>query len=432
MRISAGWMALLLGVQLHAQDTLPPATEAGHWLPIQFSLVNFYEEENRELGISGDGLLHSNALNLPFTRSLLANRFIDDELKQQSAENLAEKNVLLNGYDVRVFGQWEQERLLFQSPALYGIDYSFGTVNSARFTDDLFNTVFFGNAFYRGETADFSGSESYNYSYDRVGFYFMKSLARKNSQWQLGSRLSLLNLKDVIIFDLQHGTLFTEENGEYLDAVYRFDYLAADSGNGGLFETDGWGMLLDAMAAWFSANKKTMVAMYINQLGAGFLNGKTRTYRADTSLRYEGIQADNLFDFGNDAFIDYQLDSLIKYTGTTVETGSRSVWLPVSVSAVYEKKIRTNFRVQGGAQFYPYPDLLPVFFIKPRWELLPQWEVSAMASYGGTTRYALGVDTRFRLLDHWKFLAGTDNILGLFIKNETTSASLNLRIAYVF
>lgn len=134
-------------------QVIPSDSITVNYVPVLFSLTHLHPEETRSVGVSVEGLVHSQSVSLPFSFSLLGNDFIDDELKETTSGKLQAKNVLEDGYEARFYGNWVQRNLLLKEPVMYSVDYSFGGYNSAWFTDELFNTAFYGNAFYAGETA---------------------------------------------------------------------------------------------------------------------------------------------------------------------------------------------------------------------------------------------------------------------------------------
>lgn len=413
-------------------QVIPSDSITVNYVPVLFSLTHLHPEETRSVGVSVEGLVHSQSVSLPFSFSLLGNDFIDDELKETTSGKLQAKNVLEDGYEARFYGNWVQRNLLLKEPVMYSVDYSFGGYNSAWFTDELFNTAFYGNAFYAGETADFSGTRSYNFQYDRIGFSAQKEVKGERENWQAGLKLSLMSIHSALRLNMEHATLFTEENGEYLDASYRFEYAVSDTSNHGAFQIDGIGPVIDVMTSWSNKSERTRISVFINNLGMIFWNNKTLTYSADSSIRYEGIQAVNLLTPDDSSLFQYNVDSLLKYTGTAVSTGGTSFPPLLSFATAVNYRLSLNLMLQAGISYRPYPDLLPLIYVKPMWKVGRGVEAGAIASYGGASRYGLGFDLRAKVFEHIFMEAASENILGVFIPKQTTSASLFLRASYQF
>lgn len=413
--------------QFRASDSVSTS-----YLPVQFSLTHLYGEGDNEAGVTTEAFVRSNAVELPFSISLLRNEFIDDDLKKETSDGLKNRNVLEEGYDLRFYGSWVQEKLLYKGPALYSVDYSFGSFTSAQFTEALFNTIFFGNAYYAGDTADFSDSRSHNYEYDRIGFSATKMAEGERSHWQAGIKLSLMSIHSATHVNLDRGWLYTEESGEFLSAGYDFEYSVSDSSNHGTFQIDGMGPVVDIMMAWSDAPHRWQVTGFINNLGTVFWNNNTITYYADSAATFEGISASNILSLDDSSVINYSVDSLLKYTGTSSAVGSKSFPLPVQFAAQCGYRLSAHWVIQAGMSYRPYPDLLPLFFTKARWISGRSFEAGSVLSYGGTARYALGFDVKAQLGSHVIIAAASENVLGVFMPSQTSSTSLFLQAAIKF
>ncbi|MFI5134335.1 MAG: DUF5723 family protein [Chitinophagales bacterium] len=405
----------------------------GGWLTVQFSLTNTFSDEARnEASASIRAFVHSNSVNLPFSFALLGNNFIDDGMKKKVSDRLKNKNVLEESYDARFFGSWTCDTFLFKSPALLSVDYSFGGFTSSKFTEGAFNTVFYGNAYYAGQTADFSGTKVYNYEYDRLGFSVQKEFHSEKSWWQASAKISLTGIHTAAHLRIDQASLFTEQNGEYLDATYNFEYNVSDSSNHGPFQIDGVGPALDLMTSWMNASRNSRLSFYVSDLGFAVWNKKTRAYNGDSSVHYEGIEVNNFFSQDNSSGIHFNKDSLLKYTGTTLKFGSKPFFFPAGFSVMFEHSFTEKMSVQSGISYRPFPDLIPLFFVKPYWKLSPSFQIAAIVSYGGTANYALGFEMKALVMNQWKIIFGSDNVLGIFIPEQTTSASLFLQLSFQF
>jgi hypothetical protein len=60
--------------------------------------------------------------------------------------------------------------------------------------------------------------------------------------------------------------------------------------------------------------------------------------------------------------------------------------------------------LHAGITYLPYADLMPMLFVKSQWMLSPAVQISAVASAGGTVRYALGTDAIFTIKKQFKII----------------------------
>ncbi|MCY7410813.1 MAG: DUF5723 family protein [Chitinophagales bacterium] len=407
------------------------------WNEMKFSSNNGYENNfsgmfNHELEVSGSGVDHSSSLILPFSASLITKDFLDEEKKQDASNGLHDFNVLELGYNFNFSYRWMTDKFLYHDLAVYAFSYNFGLYSNTKFTHDLFNTIFFGNAMYAGQTADFSKSSNYDFQYDKISFSAQKKITTLESTWEFGTGISILGVHSLTKFDVPRGSLFTEQNGEYLDADFNYEYLTSDSTNHGNFQIDGVGAALDFQFSSLSKNQQTRWSFYLNDFGFANWNKNARTYSADSSIHFQGIEVIDLLSPDDSSSINFNVDSLLKNTGGKLETGSRSTLLPYCIALVFQHSVSQKIILNAGISYRPVVDLIPFIFVKPQWVINSTFQIAGTISYGGTASYALGADAYLNMNDRLKLNLGSDNILGIFIPKQTTSTSLFLRMRYLF
>ncbi|HYV93367.1 MAG TPA: DUF5723 family protein [Chitinophagales bacterium] len=439
----------LLSFIASAQDT-SSAVSPDNWNEMAFSLSNLYEDDfgkvfSKELSVSGEGVARSSDVNLPFSLGLIRNKFLDVEKKNDVSSRLNKMNVLEFSAGFNLNYRWIADSFIYRSPALYNLNFSTGTFSFTHFTDDLFSTIFYGNAHFAGQTADFSKTGSYTFSYDKLSFSVQKKIASANSAWEIGTGISLLGVRNLTKIDIAHGTLFTAETGEYLDADYDYEFIASDSSNHGGFlnffnpdftlspasSFDGFGAALDFQISFLSTSQKTKWNFYVNDLGFANWNRNTRTHTADSMIRFEGIEVLNLFSSDSSSLLHFNSDSILKITGTTVQAGKRTTIIPFNVSIEYLHSFSPRMILAAGISYRPSIDMLPLLFVKPQWNF-NSFRVAAILSGGGNTSYALGAVASATIKKQFKIFLGSDNFLGLLIPKQTTSASLFLQAAFQF
>src|SRR5206468_11359245 len=113
----------------------------------------------------------------------------------------------------------------------------------------------------------FSGTEYLSYNYDQLRIAVQKKFGTGKNKWEEGLGLSVLTAKYGSSLQMDQGTLFTEQNGEYLDATYDFTYFIADKSNHGRFQVDGVGFSFDEYLSWISSNNKSRIILFANDIG---------------------------------------------------------------------------------------------------------------------------------------------------------------------
>lgn len=395
-------------------------------------LQQFNDSMKREIGISGDVVLSSNSVNLPFSISALQNEFIDDEMKENVTQKLSPLNAFEFNYGGELYYRFLAGKFLFKSPALFTAGFKAASVQQAKFTDDLFNVAFFGNAGYAGQTADFSGSHNLSYNYRQFRLGIQKQFFTQSGLWEVGTALSLLTAKQGSSLDLKNVTLFTEQNGEYIDAYYNFEYFVSDSSNKGSLQTDGAGASVDLMLSYLSPGRKSRFIFYANDVGFISWNKESRIYAADSSLHFTGIEVTDLL-FGNDsALFHFDVDTLLKKTGTVVTTGSHTTNFTMRFSLVYLHALSEKWTAAAGITYRPFPDLLPRFFVLPQYVFSPFLRAGFSLAYGGTSKFNLGLQGQATIGSQLSLRIGSENVLGIFMPQETTATSLFLQATIRF
>lgn len=385
-----------------------------------------------ELGIAGNGVISSNAVNLSFSTAALRNEFIDAEMKNSVAVNLAAQNVFEFSTSGEIYYRFIAPEFLFHSPALLSLSLKNGGVQQTKFTDDLFNVVFFGNAGFAGTTADFSGTRHQQYDYRQLRLGIQKKFFTPSAAWETGIGLSFLTAKNGSGLDLAHATLFTEQNGEYIDAVYEFTYMESDASNTGSLQVDGAGAAADIMIAYIPNGGKSRFIFYANDLGIISWNKNATLYSADSALHFEGIAVTDFLQDNDSAFFQFNKDSLLKETGTVTKSGSYHTVFPMRFSFVYFHNFSSRWMGKAGMTYRPYPDLLPMFFIQPQFMIAPWFTAGLSLSYGGTAKLGVGVLADAVISQRMHIRLASENLLGIVLPQQTSSTSLFLQAAVTF
>lgn len=400
-------------------------------LPMQ-SLLRSGDSMHRLVALSAFGEIRSNALNLNFSVAALQNQFIDEAKKQSVSKKLDATNAFEYNTGGEFAYRFLAERFLWKRPAMISLSVGFGSVQQTKFTGDVFNVVFFGNAGYAGRTADFSGTKAMHYDFRQIKWAVQKKFERPLVQWETGLGLSLISAKNGYHLDLQRALLFTEENGEYLDATYRFVFEAADTSNHGFFQTDGGGFAADLMLSCTFAGGRSQFAAFIQNAGLIAWNKRSLHYNADSLLHFEGIEVQNFLQGTDTTFFQFNRDTLLNETGTHVSKATFTTALPASFTIVYVHAFTERWRAMAGISYRPFPDLVPLVFVKQDYAFNPWFSGGCSLAYGGTAGFQIGFLADAMLSRHFNIRIVSENIIGLFLPKETSSTSVFLQAAYKF
>ena len=416
----------------YSQDTLDRKAPLPVLNSMKFSMHSNYKPVDNfrgEAGIITRATINSNAITIPFSFAIIGNDFIDNDKKDDVSAKLIKQNTLEYTYDIEVYGRWLADTFLFHTPSICEVSYHRNNFIAAEFPEPVFNTIFYGNAYYAGQMADYSKTRSLSYECHQIGFSIRKRIEEGKQNHELGAGVSLMSVNSGSMFVMPTGSLFTAETGEYLDAIYDYEYVNSKKSDR---ENIALGALIDVHYSIQNQDESSRLTFFVNDFGIASYHNRSHIYTADSAIHFEGIEVANLLSSDDSSLIQYSLDSLLENTGATLDTAAKSFMLPVSFSVLYQKSLNAALQISGGISYRPFPDLFPLVFVKSEWYLRNQFNVAAILSGGGTSLYAVGFEAGKTFGKNVNVHLGTANILGLILPHQTTSASLFLQARCFF
>ncbi|MCS6991039.1 MAG: hypothetical protein NZL95_04185 [Chitinophagales bacterium] len=410
------------------------------WLPDTawfWPSVRFYAYE--AVGCNGFGVaeggatfwtdLQSDALPLPFSLAILRGSYLDSSLKQEAEQGLQQLNHARLRWNYNVYARWLWRGWSSQAPVLAEVRLGRYLETSTRFTDDAFGTLFFGNARYAGTVAYYDKTAYGRITADYFSFSLIRKFLNKKIEFEAGAGISAGLLLRASLFHLHQGQLFTASDGTFLDASYAFTLTAnADSASGGLRRV-GWLSAAQLYAAARMPRKKMTFAIWANDLGVLHWGKEAYRYTADTSVRFTGIAAHNLFspDHSN-AFLSYSLDSLLNHTGAQKTEGSATVLLPARWAVAMCAPVGPKWSITAAAWYELFPARKPELMVRPAWHGR-KVTLAAIQTLGGISGFSLGADVAVRVKS-FGIRAATGNLLAFLLPAKTGTAAVFLNVGY--
>ncbi|MDW8392710.1 MAG: hypothetical protein RMK52_00525 [Chitinophagales bacterium] len=422
-------MAVLQGMLLSAQSL--PSDSLWLWPSLHFHALDASNEvasEARQAGLSVGLDLDADAFHLPFSFALLTGSFLDSSLKQQAADRLNAVNHARLQSRYRLYYRWQQEEFLSQTPALLEVGLSRYALSAARFTDDAFTTVFFGNSRFAGEWADYSGTAYLRYNADLLDFTLIKFIKYKNWRLQGGIGLSAGLLRKASRFCLPEGLLYTDPQGLFLDAAYRFSLTAQATTQENVWSAAGWLLAGHMYAAAVPAGGRTSLALWLNDLGALHWGRRAITYRADSSVQFTGLTVQNLFSaHDDDSFLTYSVDSLLAHTGARRSEGAAFAALPLRATLAACHQWNASLSLTVAVLYESFPSQLPMVMLRPLWHHR-SLAAGPVVTVGGISGVTLGASVTSRIFRNWGLSAGAGNLAAALWPRASGSAALFLKI----
>ncbi len=381
------------------------------------------------LRIAGSAYTRSGVVPVSFSKNILQKHFIDDNLKSIASKRLKGMNHYEYSYIASLswYHYWGDSS--FFRKCVTGVSLSERSVTELRFTRDAFNTVFYGNAMYAGDSAFFTGTGLLNIRFRQLKFTWLKRFGSADSSWTLSLSASLLQGINANHLTTGISSLFTEQNGEYLDLDSRFLYSQSNTTDKTLLAFNGTGASADLVLS-FPMGAKGNFKFIINDAGFIQWNNKSLHYLQDSSIHFEGIEINNLFSFKDTSFLNIDKDSVLSLMGVKTRERQFTTHLPMKIGMCYTASLWQNqAELRAGFRYKPAFDILPMFFVSFSM-LKPKFIQPAIMLYGGGTQvFNAGVALSKVISDKLFFSIGSEDVLGFIAPNAFSSVSAFTRIS---
>ncbi len=425
--IAVGKALSMQGRSFTGADTLLPTW----WPSLTFSVseVGCYEPlgKNR-LVLGARGELASDALPLAFTYALVSNKFIDDPLKEVAQKQLLAHNRAVFTYRLHVGGHWPVRRWLFQRPACVGLALEQFNSLATRFSRDAFVTIFYGNAHQAGRWVVYDNTSYLHYRGHRLSLSARQQLNKSEHLLEWGAAMHLSAVQQATALLLHQGSLYTEPNGLFLDASYRFHYTGNASSSRRPLPV-AWAGSLDLFGA-LTLQTTGSWAFFLNDLGLLYWNKGATHYEADSTIHFTGIEVQQIFSPDDSSFfLPYSIDTLLKYLGARQRQAHQLRWIPATVALNWQKVLNDRWRMIVGMVYRFYPDRLPLVYLKPTRQFA-DIHVSGLMSVGGLAGYALGVDVCYRPETGPGFHLSCENLLPLGAPSTYGTTTVFLKFSW--
>lgn len=382
------------------------------------------------LSVYGNYAFASNAISNSFAKDYYTGAYIKESQKENVFDKLKDKNrfgVEFNsGINVQSFvdsigkstGWWLRA----------GLNHS--SIISAGFSEDFFKLFFSGNKQFAGRTAQLSSFKLYQLNYQSIEMGLAKNIITEKGQHSFYAGINIFKGQNCEFIESDRATLFTEENGAYLDLDLQVKSYSSDSSGKSFGDWNGSGAGIDLYYSFENKNHHSF-AVTINDLGMMQWNKKSNFISADKKFRFEGIDVSSLFDLSDTVTtFDFLTDSL-KFDTYIDEREKKSFTRlsPVKINIEYNRVMSDHLQLS----FIGRWSLLPQF--NPQISLAPQYYFNhffcwIIASYGGYEDFDAGIGGGYK----WKSgkIYVSDNYLFQQIKKNGTAQGASLSLLKYF
>ncbi len=360
------------------------------------------------VNISSDYYFASDAITNEFALAYYQNEFIDNLKKDNVTENLSSLNR---------FGTEFQAQLKYasQNRTVFGLANSFFSVSlnnryhiNSKFSYDAFQMYFRGNAAYRNKSADL-GDFIYNQVYyQQVNFTFGHKFRRGENKFGFAAGLNYNNGQKLYEIKAERATIFTDDQGKYLDLDADIEIHQSDSSADALSSFNGAGCSADLY--WYWTNRKNNT-LKISATNFGFINWNDQTafIKADTSFRFNGVDVSDLFLLSDSVKETISLDSsLVEPYLSVREKKSYFYLLPANVNISYQYMLPHGINLEGSLEYLFFAGSTLRESLAITYEINGKTNVSLKTSYGGYAGFNAGLAFSSFFLKRWRITVQSD------------------------
>ena len=301
---------------------------------------------------------------------------------------------------------------------------------NAKYPQELFDLAMFGNAQYAGQSIELSPLEFNFLRYNQFEIGLLKTIYKEKGKWNLGFGISLLAGKRNLQLKIEQATLFTHEDGEYLDGEVHGDIRSSSLASSKYIDLNGAGFSGSLHIGY--ETEKFGIRFEADDLG--FINwtrGLKRT-DLDSVFRFEGAEVD-LFASDGNAFSSINLDTVVDgFASRKAATPYTSI-LPGRIGFEGHYVLNSkDWRLYAGVQYRIAPSYIPYAYIGTNSPLGKGFYIDGRFAFGGFGSWHLGLEFRKKFADKAMITLGTRNLEGFILPMVGTSQSAYIGIAGFF
>ncbi len=363
----------------------------------------------------------SNSLSIRNYRDYAQASFLSPAFKNELIDQSKDQLRLGNRQSFKLAYQQLNDSVYSQWSKGFEVYLAYNSVLGIASQKDALQLALNGNAPYAGELLELAPTKYQSQSFLSIGFNLIEK--RKHLSWSYG--FAALFGTDFQDLNLERGSVFTEQNGSYLDLSAQYRYRNSDTLN----PIKGMGLGLGG-SLQYSIHDQLSLGIELSDFGFIFWNNASYTINADTSFRYLGEFVPNLLDFEGSLFEDTQqgLDDAL----LTKEGGSFVALTPFNLkaNATYLHKDLGKLKSSQVLVEYVYTaGFTPLFRLSSTWAF-KRWSLTPDLSYGGFTSMGAGLSTAYETR-FWKAKLQLFNAQG-FIASSSKALGVQASFFYSF
>jgi len=293
----------------------------------------------------------------------------------------------------------------------------------------------YGNKMYEGKTADFSGLDINYLTFQSIEFGLFKRFQEPtNGYHTLYLGLSFIKGQNYHYMFLENATMYTAPDGEFIDLEMKGSYFGSDSVKADFSTVAGMGASLNFYWAYEDVKHNARFEVSFTELGLISWYENPLNYNADTSMRFEGVEVNDVLNSTQNTSDEISKDSVINTVFSDQNNTTFNKALPKQFNLSYTKILldKKYEATLGTGYIFNANQFMPSFYLNSKFVLDPNFNISLLVAYGGYTNFSLGLATSFKIKKQFRAYIGTTNIIGFILPEKTYSQAVYISLAYSF
>lgn len=357
---------------------------------------------------------------------------INDFSNKEFLSNEYKENVLLDVGDGLRFGYWQSINLSWDKPDYWVLGKYFSGqkfsiennfITSASAVKDVIGLGLFGNKRYSDQIADLSNSEYESWWFTSLNF---EKRFKKDSSYY-SANFNLVIGHDYESYQVNTAKIYTEPNGEYIDAELDYTFNKTNNENSIPFRGIG---ITTGFSFRRALGSKFQIEAEIDDFGLMYWTNAEQV-RVDSSFRFVGLQFDNIFEL-NDSIRDNETD---RYSnGFYKEEKTRlAKFMPFLLNLKLQYNLKGSYlkQIYLATDYRYLPSYTLRFGLGSRWHFRKKDRLDLGFRYGGFNTIAVPLYYGVQL-SKYRITIGSNNILAFGLPSSTTGASVFVGVNYSF
>lgn len=289
-----------------------------------------------------------------------------------------------------------------------------------RYTADLFNLTFFGNAQYEARRADIGPSAFTHIRYQTIGF------GVRDSRGSGYGRIDLVVGQTISAADIRWADLYTGTDGRVLRSNIRGEYLLSDTASSKAGTLNGFGLAFSGR--WEIALQRRAKGMRIEleakDLGFSAWGANSLRLQRDTTIEFQGITVDDIFNLDAVVIGD---DQILDTLGLRYRTDAFTTLLPFTLSATARARV-DEWNLSVGLDQRNIPGYVPQLKLLGERRFLAT-DIGLSLGFGGFGGLRIGARVTHAFGERVLLSVESPHLPG-FVTGRTRGAGLGFALAY--